>query len=426
MISKLGIATRLWLLVALLLAWMGTVAALGGWQLHAAQQRGAEHLAAIRQLVDRQEAFGSIEDLQRQVRAGEARLLAVDAAELRSAALLQVGLLGFALLASALCARLLVASVRAPLREVIQHAMRIADGDLSGDVRVFGKNETARLMQATAAMTAHLRALVREVAERADVVAHSSGQVSQGHADLSQRTEEQAAALEETASQMEELTSTVALNADNALRASELAGEAATLAGRGGSIVTEVVSTMGRISESSVRIAEITGVIDGIAFQTNILALNAAVEAARAGEHGRGFAVVAAEVRTLSERSAHASGEIKQLIASSVAQVDGGARLVADAGAAMGEIVESVRQVHALVAEIAAASTEQSVGISQVNTAVAQMDQVVQQNAALVEEAAAAMEAMREQAQGLRDAVGRFRLGQEEAAPVLPGRLQLA
>jgi methyl-accepting chemotaxis protein len=264
-------------------------------------------------------------------------------------------------------------------------------------------------------MTNNLRQLVGEVAGGAHMVADTSAQIAQGNQDLSQRTEEQASTLEETASSMEELTSTVSLNAQNARQASQLAMNASDVARKGGQVVGQVVSTMAGISGSSRKIGDIIGVIDGIAFQTNILALNAAVEAARAGEQGRGFAVVAAEVRNLAQRSAAAAKEIKSLIGESVQKVDAGGKLVHDAGKTMDEIVASVKQVSDLIAEIAAASQEQDTGIQQVNTAVTQMDQVVQQNASLVEEAAAATESMKVQASSLLRMVARFKLG--EAAP---------
>jgi methyl-accepting chemotaxis protein len=248
-------------------------------------------------------------------------------------------------------------------------------------------------------------------------VAESSAQIAQGNLDLSQRTEEQASTLEETASSMEELTATVNQNAEHAREANQLTADASGVAARGGTVVGNVVRTMTGISESSRRIADIIGVIDGIAFQTNILALNAAVEAARAGEQGRGFAVVAAEVRSLAQRSATAAKEIKTLIGDSVDQVEAGTRLVHDAGETMQDIVSSVQKVTALVAEIASASQEQSQGIAQVTAAVSQMDQVVQQNATLVEEATAATESMKEEAAALLRAVRRFHIGQEAPLP---------
>ena len=240
-------------------------------------------------------------------------------------------------------------------------------------------------------------------------IASASSQIAQGNSDLSQRTEEQASSLEETAASMEELTSTVQQNANNASQADRLVEQASAVALRGGEVVDGVVQTMSAISDSSRRIADITGVIDGIAFQTNILALNAAVEAARAGEQGRGFAVVAGEVRTLAQRSAVAAKEIKALIDESVQRVEGGTRQVDEAGSTMREVVDSVRQVATLVREISSASAEQSSGIGQVNQAVAQMDTVTQQNAALVEEAAAAAASMQEQAGRLAQEVRRFR-----------------
>jgi methyl-accepting chemotaxis protein len=293
----------------------------------------------------------------------------------------------------------------------IRAAERIAGGDLTTEV-VAGKgtDETADLLRALAAMAQNLKSLVAEVSGSAHAVADTSAQIAQGNLDLSQRTEEQASTLEETASQMEELTSTVTQNADNARQASQMAAGAADVARKGGDMVGQVVETMSGISDSSRKMADIIGVIDGIAFQTNILALNAAVEAARAGEQGRGFAVVAAEVRNLAQRSAAAAKEIKGLIDASVGKVDAGTRLVDDAGRTMKEIVVSVKGVSDLIADIAAASQEQSAGIEQVNTAVTQMDHVVQQNASLVEEASAATESMREQAAALLHSVSRFRL----------------
>jgi methyl-accepting chemotaxis protein len=301
-------------------------------------------------------------------------------------------------------------SVTVPIAEAVAVARRVADGDLRVEVQTTRRDEPGQLLQAIAEMTRRLRHLVGEVANGAEVVAQTSTQIAQGNVDLSQRTEEQASTLEETASSIEELTSSVTQNADNARQASELAVDASQVARKGGEVVGQVVQTMTGITESSRKISEIIGVIDGIAFQTNILALNAAVEAARAGEQGRGFAVVAAEVRTLAQRSAAAAKEIKTLIGSSVEQVEAGSRLVEAAGRTMGDIVASVKKVSDLISEIAAASHEQSSGIEQVNTAVTQMDQVVQQNASLVEEATGATESMKEQAGALLRTVARFRL----------------
>jgi methyl-accepting chemotaxis protein len=292
---------------------------------------------------------------------------------------------------------------------------QIADGDLTARAVGLDQLHTRRLANALDNMTGSLRTLVAEVVEGAQTVAETSAQIAQGNLDLSQRTEEQATTLEETASSMEELTSTVAQNADNAREASTLAIAASDVARKGGHVVGQVVTTMNDISGSSRRIGDIIGVIDGIAFQTNILALNAAVEAARAGEQGRGFAVVAAEVRNLAQRSAAAAKEIKTLIGDSLDKVETGTKLVDAAGKTMGEIVASVKKVSDLIAEIAAASQEQSQGIGQINTAVAQMEQVVQQNASLVEEASAATESMKDQAAALLNAVSSFHLGERSA-----------
>jgi methyl-accepting chemotaxis protein len=345
------------------------------------------------------------------------------AADFRNVLLMLVAIGLFAAAASLATALLMARHVVRPLRTATRTVGRIAQGDLSTEIDARGQDETAELLRAQAQMQQDLRRLVADVLSGARAVADTSEQIAQGNQDLSQRTEMQASTLEETASSMEELTSTVVQNAENARAASQLAVDASEVARKGGDVVGQVVSTMTGISESSRKISDIIGVIDGIAFQTNILALNAAVEAARAGEQGRGFAVVAAEVRNLAQRSAAAAKEIKELIGESVDKVDTGAKLVDAAGKTMDEIVASVKKVSDLIAEIAAASQEQSSGIAQVNTAVAQMDQVVQQNASLVEEAAAATEAMKAQAGTLLETVSRFRLGQQqEVAAALPAR----
>jgi methyl-accepting chemotaxis protein len=312
-------------------------------------------------------------------------------------------------------------SITRPIIEAVAIAQRVASGDLTVQVEGAGRHETGQLMAALSGMTQSLRTLVAEVSAGAHTVSDTSAQIAQGNVDLSQRTEEQASTLEETASSLEQLTATVSQNAQTARQASQLAVGASEVARKGGEAVGQVVDTMTGISQSSRKIADIIGVIDGIAFQTNILALNAAVEAARAGEQGRGFAVVAAEVRSLAQRSATAAKEIKGLISDSVDKVDAGTRLVDAAGKTMEEIVGAVKQVTDLIAEIATASQEQSSGIAQVNTAVTQMDQVVQQNATLVEEATAATESMRDQAAALLQTVSRFKLGtQPQHAQQLP------
>ncbi len=291
----------------------------------------------------------------------------------------------------------------------VEIAGQIAEGNLAIDIATKA-NDDSSLLYAIKSMRDRLVSIVGNVREGTDTIATASTQIASGNADLSSRTEAQAGSLEETASSMEELTSTVRQNADNARQANQLVVSASEIATRGGNVVGQVVSTMGDIQDSSRKIADIIGVIDGIAFQTNILALNAAVEAARAGEQGRGFAVVAAEVRTLAQRSAAAAKEIKGLIDDSVGKVASGSKLVDEAGATMDEIVTSVRRVADIMSEITAASQEQSDGIEQVNQAIGQMDQMTQQNAALVEQAAAAARSMQDQAANLSQAVSVFRL----------------
>ena len=274
------------------------------------------------------------------------------------------------------------------------------------------KDETGQLLQALKDMNESLLVTVSQVRLGADTIATASSQIAAGNMDLSSRTEEQASSLEETASSMEELTATVRQNADNAREADMLAEKASGVAVNAGTVVSQVVLTMGEINESSKKMSDIISVIDGIAFQTNILALNAAVEAARAGEQGRGFAVVATEVRSLAQRSAAAAREIKGLIDNSLDKVSAGGKLVEQAGATMDEVVTSIKRVHDIMGEITSASREQSDGIGQVNQAIMQMDTVTQQNAALVEEAAAAAESLQDQATNLVKVVGAFNTGQ--------------
>ena len=308
-------------------------------------------------------------------------------------------------------------SITVPLMGAVDVAKKVAGGELTSHVDVEGSDETSELLHALKDMNESLVSTVTEVRAGTETITVASQQIAAGNADLSSRTESQASSLEQTASSMEELTSTVKQNADNARQANQLAVSASSVAEKGGMVVSQVVDTMGSIKESSRKIVDIIGVIDGIAFQTNILALNAAVEAARAGEQGRGFAVVASEVRNLAQRSAGAAKEIKALIGDSVDKVDAGGKLVDEAGQTMGLIVTSIRQVADIMGEITAATQEQSNGIEEVNTAITQMDEMTQQNAALVEQAAAAAESMQEQAQKLAAAVSIFKLdGDHQAA----------
>ena len=301
-------------------------------------------------------------------------------------------------------------SITVPIGRAAQVAKTIADGDLTARFEAVGRDESAELLRALRAMNDSLARIVGEVRASAETVSTGALQISEGSLDLSQRTEEQAANLEETAASMEQLTAAVQQNADTARQASQLASGARQSAAHGGEKVSQVVTTMQDIAASSRKIADIIGVIDGIAFQTNILALNAAVEAARAGEQGRGFAVVASEVRTLAQRSAAAAKEIKDLISASVQRVEAGSRLVDEAGESVGGIVSQVQRVADLINEITTASTEQASGIGQVGEAVQQLDQVTQQNAALVEESSAAAASLRDQAAKLVAEVSVFRL----------------
>lgn len=324
---------------------------------------------------------------------------------------LLVALGTIALILGAVLAWLLSRSVTGPLGRAVVLAQSIAAGDLTTQIEVSSRDEVGQLLSALKSMNEDLLATVIKVRSGTATIATASQQIAAGNLDLSSRTEEQASSLQETASSMEELTGTVKQNADNARQANVLAESAAAVAIQGGSVVNGVVETMASINESSRKIADIIGVIDGIAFQTNILALNAAVEAARAGEQGRGFAVVASEVRNLAQRSAAAARDIKTLISDSVEKVDAGGRLVNQAGATMSEIVRSITSVTDIMSEIAAASSEQTIGIEQINSAIGQMDQVTQQNAALVEEAAAAADSLQKEAMALANVVSIFKVG---------------
>ena len=331
------------------------------------------------------------------------------------------GLGAAAVLLGVLFARYVTRSITAPLAYALTVARAVAAGDLSSKIVADGKDETGQLLQALREMNDNLAALVGQVRGGTGAIAVASSEIASGNADLSARTEAQASALEETASSMIEMTGTVRSNSDNARQADQLARSAAAVAQRGGTAMAQVIGTMDAINSSSKKIVDIIGVIDGIAFQTNILALNAAVEAARAGEQGRGFAVVATEVRNLAQRSSAAAREIKALIADSVSQVDQGARLVSQAGSTMDDVVASVGRVSAIVGEISTANHEQSEGIEQINAAIMQMDQTTQQNAALVEQAAAAAAAMHDQAGELETLVSQFKLDPQQT-----GRRQLA
>ncbi len=357
--------------------------------------------AGIQQIMEAQLAAAAREEAAAQARYRSLRNAALAAI---AAGLLCAGALGL----------LLVRGIRRDLAQAVAATEAVARGDLTLEVRSQGRDELARLLHSLGAMRHGLAELVGRVRGGAQSVASASAQIAQGNVELSSRTEEQAAALEQTAASMEQLGATVRNNTDAARQADQLAQGARAVAQRGGEAVAQVVQTMHGISESAQRIAEIIGIIDGIAFQTNILSLNAAVEAAQAGEHGRGFAVVATEVRTLAQRSAAAAREIKDLITASVDRVEAGSRLADQAGATMDEVVDAVRRVSDLISEINAASVEQSAGVNQIGVAVNQLDQTTQHNAQLVEESAAAAASLHDQAQQLVSAVSVFRV---ELAP---------
>jgi methyl-accepting chemotaxis protein len=323
-------------------------------------------------------------------------------------ALISVAVIVMAL--AAFIALLISRSIIVPVGEAVRVAEALAKGDLTQKVETGSKDEIGRLMHALKGTVGQLASIVGRIKETSDMVGTASREIAQGNTDLSTRTEEQASALEETSASMQQMTATVGQNAQNAKKVNELAAQASGVAAKGGEVVREAVGTMNGITQSSKKIADIIGVIDGIAFQTNILALNAAVEAARAGEQGRGFAVVASEVRSLAQRSAAAAKEIKDLITDSVSKVDAGSRQVNDAGRTMEEIVASVKKVTTLIAEITAASQEQAQGIEQVSETMTQLEKVTQQNAAMVEEASAAAGSLEEQSRELASAVGAFTL----------------
>ncbi|MDM5181008.1 methyl-accepting chemotaxis protein [Massilia sp. DJPM01] len=344
-------------------------------------------------------------------------------ARFETARALAIGLIVVSAALGLLIGAALIRGISRSIAEALRFANSIAGGNLTGTVKIESNDEIGQLLTALQKMNDSLVDVVRQVRQGTDTISVASSEIAAGNQDLSSRTEEQASSLEETASSMEELTSTVKQSADNARQASTLAATASDVATKGGNVIGNVVDTMGRINEASNKIVDIIGVIDGIAFQTNILALNAAVEAARAGEQGRGFAVVASEVRNLAQRSAQAAKEIKGLIGSSVEQVEAGSKLVNDAGSTMDDIVQSIRRVTDIMGDIAAASQEQTLGIEQINQAVTQMDQVTQQNAALVEEAAAASEAMQDQARQLAAVVSVFKLNAGAALASAPRQM---
>jgi len=347
-----------------------------------------------------------------------------EAAQLRNRYAL-LGMISLVVFAAALF--LLVRSVVSrPLARADEAAERIAAGDLDVHLQVDNEDEIGQVLRSLNNISDNLSGVVGQVRRGAEQITTASSEIAHGNLDLSQRTEQQASSLEETAASMEELSSAVTQNAENASQANQMALAASSVAAKGGEVVAQVVETMGSITDSSRKIADIISVIDGIAFQTNILALNAAVEAARAGEQGRGFAVVASEVRTLAQRSATAAKEIKELIDDSVAKVETGSKQVEKAGSTMQEVVDSVRRVTDIMAEISHASEEQRAGISQVHEAVTQMDQVTQQNAALVEEAAAAAQALQDQAHELEEVVKIFKLGSHAGQPALSQSRHLA
>jgi len=360
---------------------------------------------------------GALEQLLNYQKQEAQQLAAQSASQFTLSRVMLLGLGALALLCGIVLAVLLTRSVVRPLEQAVQLAQQVADGQLHGTISHQRDDEIGKLLDALSHMTQRLAHTVRQVRDGAQRIDHSSREIAAGNLDLSQRTEHQAGALEETASAMVELTQAVRANSGNAQEANALAVSATAVADKGGVVVAQVVATMHNIDEFARRIVDITGVIDGIAFQTNILALNAAVEAARAGEQGRGFAVVATEVRNLAQRSAVAAKEIKELINESAQQIAGGSALATEAGATMTEIVAQVGKVADIIAAISSASSLQQQGIEQVNAAICEMDGVTQQNATLVEQATAAAQAMQEQCHEMASLMGEFQLDHEAVRP---------
>jgi methyl-accepting chemotaxis protein len=357
--------------------------------------------------------------IQKRSHEAAATLAQEKAAQTAASRRLAIGVFAAALALGVAATVWLARSITGPLQEAVAIAGSVAGGDLTHPIVVDRKDEIGRLLGSLRDMQDSLADLVGRVRSSTDSIAVAAGEIADGNQDLSTRTERQAGSVEETAASMRALTTIVRDSRNGAEQAQRMAGEAADVAARGGRTVAAVVGTMGEIEAASRRIVDIIGVIDGIAFQTNILALNAAVEAARAGEQGRGFAVVATEVHNLAQRSAAAAGEIKGLIGNSVEKVEAGTRLVGEAGGTMQEVVGSVERVAALIAEITATAARQEQGIVQVNDTMGQIDSTIQQNAALVEEAAAAAAALQGQAGGLARAVGAFRLAEQARRPAI-------
>ncbi|MDB5908209.1 MAG: hypothetical protein JWP34_2323 [Massilia sp.] len=392
-----------------------------------AAQKGYDATFAIIKDVRNQlrSAMVATADLSAEVEVRNAAVLADANTGYRRARNLMLALSAVAVALGALLAWLATRSITGPLGRAVAVAHTVAAGDLGVRIDVDSTDETGQLMQSLKDMTASLSAIVGQVRGATGAIASASAEMAEGNQELSARTEQQASSLEETAASMEELTSTVRQNADNARSADRMVANASDVAIKGGEVVRQVVLTMGSINDSSRKIVDIIGVIDGIAFQTNILALNAAVEAARAGEQGRGFAVVASEVRNLAQRGAAAAKEIKILIGDSVGKVDAGNTLAGQAGATMDEVAASVQQVSNIMAQITHASEEQRAGIEEVNQAIVNIDEATQRNAALVEKAASAAQGMRTQAAALTDSVSLFKLGEQahKALPAAPQRV---